>query len=193
MKERPIIFDAESVRAILAGHKRQTRRVIEPQPSGGVRLSPFVSSGVEDGHGYELRCRYGAVGDRLWVREALQDSPGTWCYVADAAPVITKPEDGMAPFVWAHHRTTAYCSPIHMPRWASRILLTITSVRVERVQDITLDDMRAEGLRPDSEASLLWRENLREKWVARWDAINGKRAPWDSNPFVWIIAFEVTP
>jgi hypothetical protein len=69
MKERPILFNADMVRAVLDGRKMQTRRVMKVQPHAGVRNSPLVKSGNEDGHGKELVCPFGEVGDRLWVRE----------------------------------------------------------------------------------------------------------------------------
>lgn len=193
MTEHPILFDGESVRAILAGHKWQTRRVVKPQPQYvwgfGVALnSNEFTAHVRYPGGHQpdpwVRCPYGAPphrgqpGDRLWVREAFTIN-------AMNRAVYRAEWDG------AESRGMGWKSPIHMPRWAARILLTVTGVRVERLHEITSDDMRAEGLRPDSEASLLWRENLRDKWVARWDAINGKRAPWASDPWVWVVDFEV--
>jgi hypothetical protein len=76
MKERPILFNTEMVKAILDSRKTETRRIVKPQPNGGVRKSPFVQSGLEDGHGYEIRCPFGQPGDRLWVRETWRI--GAW-------------------------------------------------------------------------------------------------------------------
>lgn len=155
MREHPIIFSGPMVRAILEGRKSQTRRTAKPQPSAGVRDSVFVRSGLEDGHGRELRCPYGQPGDRLWVREThLLDPPidGSWPSVGDGFASI---ED-----IPGRYRNTKHVlyradnnlsgdwcwrPSIHMPRWASRITLEITDVRVQRVQDISEEDAIAEG------------------------------------------------
>lgn len=162
-RERPIMFSAPMVRAILAGRKTQTRRVVRflpPRP-----------------------CPYGVPGDRLWVRE-------TWC--ADGL------DDGSAPLY--HFRADGDHDPeatwrpsIFMPRTACRIVLDVTGVRIERVQDISEADAKAEGpeLLPDpmQDTPRRWRDSYRTLW----DSINGKRAPWDSNPWVWVVEFKVAP
>ena len=160
MKERPILFSAPMVRAILDGSKTQTRRIIKPQPHAGVRRSPFVGSGIEDGHGRELRSAYGQTGDRLWVRETFcpvddrENGGELWCdyratprYEAShPAGWENEPDDPMA-LKWK--------PSIHMPRWVSRINLEITGVRVERLQDINGADAKAEGIQPD-EVRQMW-------------------------------------
>lgn len=186
MAERPIIFSGPMVRAILAGTKTQTRRVVKPQPSSGVRYSPFVPSGIEDGHGRELRPRY-CVGDTLWVRE-------TWCPVDDTSMGGEKWIDYRAtPRYSAEHPAGWYEAPddaealkwnasMFMPRWASRITLEVTDVRVQRVQEISEADARAEGM----ESCTAY-----DQYRALWDLLNAKRDySWSSNPWVWAITFR---
>ena len=201
MKERPILFSGPMVRAILAGQKTQTRRVPHSR-----------AFRVESGAPMLCSCLYGAPGDRLWVRETWNlfdpdrdgisaerfgpaapfvgssggESPGPirWraCYAADGP--LDHPEHG--PARWK--------PSIHMPRWASRISMEIVSVRAERLQDITDDDIDDEGVTLESArtlgASLADDARMREWWAAGWDAINGKRAPWASNPWVWRVEFK---
>lgn len=194
IRERPIIFSGPMVRAILDGRKTQTRRVVLPQPSSGVRRSPFVPSGLEDGHGREMRPRY-YVGDRVWVRETFtlavnpDDSPSEGedaephaIYRADwddrkGWPVVT---DG-SEFQWS--------PSIHMPRWASRLTLEITGVRVERLQAITTHDIGAEGINLSNN-----HQGARNEYRQLWDALNAKRGySWDSNPWVWVLSFRQLP
>ena len=186
MKERPILFSVPMVRAILDGHKTQTRRVVSPRI-----------------YCHELhRCPYGVPGDQLWVRE-------TW----DLVPQDSKPStDGSS--VWDIHyaaggkEKTIEMPPrfnpvlytpqrwrpsIHMPRLASRITLEVKDVRVVRVQDISRDDCLAEGIGTPCRKfgyhgeycnCIDWFSNL-------WDSINAKRGfGWDVNPWVWVIEFE---
>lgn len=218
MREHPIIFSGPMVRAILEGRKTQTRRVVKPQPSAGVRDSVFARSGLEDGHGRELRCPYGQPGDRLWVRETwgyrcgIGVNPTTEAvieYRADRArsklpvpngqpglprqrPNMTHPE---LLAWWGRWRPS-----IHMPRWASRITLEITDVRVERVQDISEADARAEGvlwvpghgeIEPaDLEEGYSNYLNCRGGFQVLWDSINAKKYPWSANPWVWALTFK---
>lgn len=218
MKERPILFSAPMVRAVLEGRKTQTRRVIKPQPSAGVRDSVFVHSGLEDGHGRELRCPYGAPGDRLWVREtwAVQrfepclpherdwqelHSP-TIRYLADGA--TQRVQGDRATGVGIYHGPVEKSRPsIHMPRWASRITLEITDVRVHRVQNISEADALAEGInridhgREGSYYHAARTEPHPKNWCdpidafhELWDAINGMRSfGWNVNPWVWALTF----
>ena len=178
--EHPILFSTEMVRAILNGRKTQTRRVIKPQPSG-IRLSPFVKSGIEDIHGYEIKIKY-HVEDMLWVRETWADFEGGINLPFE--PIMYKADDDTAKYKWR--------PSIYMPRWASRITLEITNVRVERVQEISEDDARQEGCKSwkgvlgDGEMS------AREAFIRLWNSINQKRGyGWDVNPYVWVIEFEV--
>ncbi|WP_050978731.1 hypothetical protein, partial [Edwardsiella tarda] len=148
MKERPIIFNDEMVRAILAGRKTQTRRIVNGVPSShdfhgwvlsstsakdegkacwAIGKSPLLNKPIR------VRCPFGAIGDRLWVRETFGDCGVRFVYRADT-------DDGAA------CQVKRWTPSIHMPRWASRITLEITDVRVERLQNITEDDARTEGV-----------------------------------------------
>lgn len=187
--DRPILFSGEMVRALLAGRKTQTRRVVKPQPGQSVRLAYARPDGgftwcLETGHGVSDRfaCPYGTAGDRLWAREthyvwSAGNVDGSGRYIAYRAT------DPHSPCTWT--------PSIHMPRWASRITLKITDVRVEQLQDIETADAEAEGWPgPDERNSIASAYPI--GWYARlWDSINGKRAPWESNPWVWVVAFTV--
>lgn len=186
------------VRAILEGRKTQTRRVVKPQPTievdqrmhwNGIGWSVHHNRIISD---MRRGCPYGDVGDRLWVRETLYAPNEEWLYRADDSPVQVSKRDETAMLVWTHHKDQRICPTIHMPRWASRILLEITEVRVERVQSISAEDCIAEGL------SSQLREHdavtdLREQFGALWDGINAKRfgKAWADDPWVWCISFKV--
>ncbi len=200
MKERPVIFTAESVRAILAGHKTQTRRVLKPQPSptGGSRIDRIEYSGplgwvptspsgkVGIFHPVTYRCPYGNVGDRLWVRESWTDeAPNKIYYRADMDFIPS----------------TAWRSPIFMPRNASRLLLEIVHIRTEPLHNIGTLDAIAEGITGPFDVgykayympgdSKPRYSCPRAAFEALWNYINFKRHPWDSNPWVWAITFKV--
>lgn len=189
MKEKPILLNTEMVRAVLDGRKMQTRRVMKVQPHAGVRNSSFVKSGIEDGHGKELVCPFGEVGDRLWVRESFAAFDDDWIYpgrpqdLKDGPwPNVVFPADGVL-------LPPGTCrSSIHMPRWASRITLEITGVRVERLASISNEDARNEGY-PASPAPYgghmdpwLWFRQL-------WDGIYPDQS-FKVNPWVWVIDFK---
>ena len=209
MKERPILFSAAMVRAILAGKKTQTRRIVKPQPSNvctdywrvvaSTRRS-MIDTWIPRGgvpnefgefpkRGKHVRCPYGVPGDRLWVRECwglfdTQPSDGP-----DRAHVFYRATDGNR----RELRYQLWRSSIHMPRWASRITLEVVAVRVERLQDISNNDAIAEGcngerwLDPDgSEGRGVepW-EQFRELW----ESINGTES-WSANPWVWVVEFK---
>lgn len=200
IKERPIIFTGESIPAILRNHfpKTQTRRIINPPPSGGVRSSPFVASGLEDRHGRELRCRYGVPGDRLWVREAaLPDFPKEFSYYDWSWREV--PEEYRTPKFVLYR--AGYPEPdkirwhpsIFMPRWASRLTLEIISVRAERLQDISATDVEAEGTPLNPMQQMSYRNDSYQRirdfaWI--WESIHGKGA-WDRNDWVWVIEFKM--
>ena len=180
---RPILFSAPMVRALLDGRKTQTRRIMKPQPPDGW----FISEDERDepGHAEWLaeRCPYGAPGDRLWVREAVR-----W----EGGPLAIFEADGSACVIdtWPWKRTKL--PSIHMPRGASRITLEITEVRVQRLQEIGEEDARAEGVSP-----VTWSRPINgllssyvEGFKTLWGIINGERAPWSSNPFVWSLTFQ---
>jgi hypothetical protein len=186
MKERPILFSAPMVRAILAGTKTQTRRICK-----GQRELSCV-------HDFQLdRCPYGVPGDRLWVRETHGDcTPGadaltgtTWerpWYRADADAYGLLGHDGEGP---VYVEDVKWCPSIHMPRSLSRITLEITGVRVERLQEISAEDARAEGCNtphvPGS-GTVLSRQT---EFMLLWESINGPRS-WDANPWVWVVEFR---
>jgi hypothetical protein len=203
MKERPILMSAPMVRACLDGSKTQTRRVVKPGNLGGANLpsrqptpnwnSVSYGPGIwSDDAGFSSRCPYGVPGDRLWVRECWAYNPDFGqnlnfvCYRADPGHEY----DGLR---WR--------PSIHMPRKACRIVLEVTGVRVERLQDISEADARAEGVRQMRDGSGCWvsREgpaNLvtpwltaREAYADLWNVINGASA-WDANPWVWVIEFK---
>jgi len=212
MKEHPIIFSGEMVRAILAGHKTQTRRVIRPQPQG---WDPQIETDgitwawcIVGDHDYseQIRCcPYGQPGDTLWVRESAcyafdcdGDVDGICAYRADVDPLSDwhkyKFIPGTEAADWNGH--TGWRPSIHMPRWAARLTLEATGVRVERIQDISEEDVLAEGcglsswgLDQQTGAEL----GLRTAGFAElWDSINARRGfGWDTNSWVWVIEFKV--
>jgi hypothetical protein len=209
MKERGILFSGAMVRALLAGTKAQTRRVVRSNLGKvpPVRISP--GPGLPDVGEYWcepggwIRCPYGTIGDRLWVRE-------TWClYTAEGqrdAAVRYRAGGEITPVVMPEQaaRTASgserWRPSIHMPRWASRITLQVTEVRVQRLQDISEEDARAEGITgPHDVGYPAYRVPDDSKpryscavaaYEALWDSINGDRAPWASSPWVWAVSFR---
>lgn len=198
MADRPILFSAPMVRAILTCTKSQTRRVVKPRPDKdmGPRcvLQPHELAGEANGGNY--RNAYCAPGDRLWVREAYR-----LCAEADG----TKPRDTDASYrIWyeadaPHQPGAGKLRPgMFMPRWASRIALEVTGVRVERLQDITQADARAEGAPPshpsiDAVSRGFGFADFPRSWYAQlWDQINGPGA-WSENAWVWVVSFKVAP
>lgn len=185
MREHPMIFNAESVRAILAGRKTMTRRVVK------------IPRQADDGRQCIVpRCPYGQPGDRLWIREAcraeeLSDGLDGVRFLADDAFVPIE-NTQLASDRWCE--LNSYRSgrgivvlPIHMPRWASRITLIITDIRAERLQDISRRDILAEGVGDVYKAS----EQLRSMFVMTWDRINVARGyPFASNPWVFVVSFR---
>lgn len=146
MTERPIIFSAEMVRAILKGDKTQTRRKMKPQPSTVDDAGRWyrMKSGGESLMTSAFRCPYGAPGDALWVREAWRAPPEyDGIPPSHIPPSVAVQYIGDAGAPWASRSRHAR----FMPRWASRITLRITDVRVERLQDISEDDAHAEGFK----------------------------------------------
>lgn len=224
MKEKPILFSGPMVRAILEGRKTQTRRVVKPQPPSCYHFvhyrqqdtawNPITGpAGFYAGFDYRpdnpdpsyYRCPYGQPGDRLWVRETWADTSkeSLLCPVSYRATWPPEDEEGRG-FNWQ--------PSIHMPRWASRIDLEVTGVRVERVQDITEEDAKEEGCsqwdmdcpwclgsgtvrssidqaQPSCPCGLpgMYHYNFR----VLWDSINASRGyGWDANPWVWVVSFR---
>lgn len=242
MKERPILFSGEMVRAILGGRKTQTRRVVIPQPETRRDLFPTEPEDIAEDRAskkliFAIRtgalstrclgaqnfaqefCPFGQAGDRLWVREAHKRKD-TFAQVT--RPELKRPPDHFVARVeyradgatreqyvdcseWRcslETNTEKWKPSIHMPRWASRITLELTGVRVERVQEIVGQDAIAEGVaRRDGYYlggphryvagktkvfSLAW-----QAYKDIWNHLNEKRGySWDSNPWVWVIEFK---
>jgi len=202
MKARPILFSSPMVRALLEGRKTQTRRIVKPQPVVSAlgrwrwdfKLGGFVGSCGTHIEGFHdcasFHCPYGQPGALLWVREAhyvIGEIPGPapgsrWThYAADLSNNL-----GDTDHQWAR----GWKPSIHMPRWASRLTLRITDVRVQRLQDIGETDAVAEGaapvLVPPDGGSCPHAEGFRDLW----ESINGPGS-WDDNPWVWAISFDV--
>lgn len=198
VKERPIIMTADSVQAILDGRKTQTRRVIRPQPpnetayviagedeSRALCISAYGNGEFSDGSDPWRRCPYGMVGDRLWVKERFFRRGDAIYYTGAILPA-----------------DVAVQSPIFMPRCASRITLEIAEVRVERVQEISAEDVAAEGLDlvrrlpmvppQGTDLDALIKLVAHHEFRQLWDEINAKRGyPWADNPWVWAITFRL--
>jgi hypothetical protein len=208
--EHPILMNAFSVRAILDGRKTQTRRVIKPQPAGDVTDARIWVDGlwriehkptpVPGGRyvGVRTRCPYGRPGDRLWVRETWRVHPNSWCcyqdgyieiqYRADEGKArhrIRRPDAAKLTEKYADGR---WRPSIFMFRWASRIALEVTGVRVGRVQQIGEEEAIAEGV---PRGAVRWIGDARMHFAALWDRINADRGfSWESNPWVWVVEFR---
>ena len=199
MKERPILFSGEMVRAILAEQKTQTRRVMKPQPVNLVDAIQWK------------KCPHGIPGDRLWVRETWA-APGYLDHrkpsdIEDWNPILYRADGFIARqfevgWSWLAFMFGRWRPSIFMPRWASRIMLEIVNVRVERVREITEEDAREEGIiipdymagtvrLPHGGAPVL-RTSYGSRFADLWDRINAKPGyGWDTNPWVWVIEFRV--
>ncbi|HIC8361459.1 TPA: hypothetical protein ACW7O2_002978 [Klebsiella aerogenes] len=223
MKERGIIFNGEMVRAILDGRKTQTRRImkLQPKPSksrpgdfwfSSKKLESMVhvsdlapgNSPIADYHLFiqEHCCPFGAVGDRIWVREAFR----VHSRATDVATLVYKASERNSWTEQTHRVPVAVCNKpatpekwtpsLHMPRWASRILLEITDVRVERLNAISQEDAQDEGMEltgwrttysdPDSGGEV-WTPY--DNFARLWDSIYGEGS-WKVNPWVWVIEFK---
>ena len=207
MRERPILFRVDMVRAILEGRKNMTRRVVKPQPTGESRPLSEWSKGLAAAchdhspdpdklakHSDRLKgrifpfttssgglmsptCPYGIPGDWLWVKETFEPLTKGYSYRADG--LVEKPFKQ-----WKSSR--------FMPRIASRILLEITNVRVERLQDITEDGAKLEGAKPsflDGNDIVSVVPFYRDGFMHLWNEINGPGS-WDENPYVWVVSFK---
>jgi hypothetical protein len=189
MNEHPILFSTPMVTAILDARKIQTRRVVDKlypisnpngnwvyvgEENGGYVFKDSISSTIP------LKCPYGQVGDRLWVRETF--------LIATDNSIIYKADNNMA-------RHKGIWKPsIFMPRWASRITLEITDIRVQKLHEIgqlTHDDCAKEGWPFGYNPDFL-QEHPLATFRRYWDSINEKRGyGWDKNPWVWVITFKV--
>ncbi|HHS9827738.1 hypothetical protein H8L55_15300 [Klebsiella quasipneumoniae] len=219
MKERGMIFNGEMVRAILDGRKTQTRRIMTVQSESsefGLRYIAESSLAKEvgmyfwsqsDACGMKARskpfaCPYGKPGDRIWVREAFR----VHSRATDVATLVYKASERNSWTEQTHRVPVAVCNKpatpekwtpsLHMPRWASRILLEITDVRVERLNAISQEDAQAEGMEltgwrptysdPDSGGKVM---TPYDNFAELWSSIYGDES-WKANPWVWVISFK---
>lgn len=197
MTERPILMNADMVRAVLDGRKTQTRRPVKPQPyiifwrdaydNADEALFWRYAEPREDWP-YPRFCPFGQIGDRLWVRETWQDtrSPGEQ---ENRRQIMYRADDDRSLIGWR--------PSIHMPRWAARIILEITDVRVERVQDITEAAAKAEGVPPawldvnGQDVNANAAPTFRQGFARTWNEIYAKKGPaWSTNPWVWVVEFR---
>lgn len=217
-KERPILFSGPMVRALLDGRKTQTRRAVKPMRSQEFLTPELLAAapsakmvdgwaGLEHPKGGPLtaiRCPYGVPGERLWVRETW----GLNHYEYERGPIPkVRPADledqylaYAATEIDSEIRNELRWRPsIHMPRWACRLVLEITDVRVERLHEITEADAISEGADQYASSTKLRRDRpydaslngiYREGFSELWEAINGAGS-WDANPWVWAVSFRV--
>lgn len=232
MKERPILFSAPMVLALLAGTKTQTRRILKAEHLEQVDRFAFDPERGEWEMGEThwggpvascgfVRCPYGLPGDRLWVREtfycddAFAGDHARSCSgcvrckhtdedrIADWKEELYFRADGVPDF---EGEKVVWKPSIFMPRWASRLSLEVTGVRVERLQEISEADAKAEGVRPFFETfpgigrdqritsgDLAADAEHRAAYACLWDDLNGDAASWKSNPWVWAISFRRLP
>ena len=204
MKERPILFSAPMVSAILEGRKTQTRRVLKEQPPlTNKEIMPLYTMEpepkvtevtmhevMEDEMPFPSsisrhKCPYGKIGDRLWVRETFRLFDSDECPHSDfpcgcpswGTPLYRASHDCLDGEKWT--------PSIHMPRSASRILLEITNVHVEQLQNISESDCLKEGV-----GSPILRDCKKPKFMQLWESINGTGS-WNKNPWVWVVEFKI--
>ncbi|WP_422802399.1 hypothetical protein [Telluria beijingensis] len=207
MKERPILFSGAMVRALLDGSKTQTRRIMKPQPkptpadypgpaghwwpSNEMQSMMHIEEEMQKWSGLAGDCcPHGGAADRLWVRETwycdhFEVQRGPYREVPEARDLLVYRADGERPY---EAEQPVWRPSIHMPRWASRILLEITNVRVERLQDIGVEDIEAEGVLT-SDADIM-QHGCRARvldWKRLWESTGGS---WDANPWVWVVEFK---
>lgn len=212
MIEHPILFNAEMVRAILNGKKTQTRRVFKlPKDhefgsdyDGQIVYQKIIGECSID----ELACPYGQTGDSLWVRETCRAEELPYSgwedgvrYLADDHwRVIENTKDAADAWVELNSyrgKKGAVVPSIHMPRWASRILLEITNVSVERLNEISESDAKSEGVYLHTDGNYTnylsqtgYALNAKSSFLSLWESINGPDSC-DANPWVWVIEFKV--
>lgn len=217
VKERPIIMGAESVRAILEGRMTQTRRVVKPQSLFEDKDEIVRRFPNQQG------CPHGQPGERLWVREAfaiessynVDDVRRYPPPHKDGRPTRYVENGETAWWEQCHYRATdpqpelccehescdgdepcarVWKTPLFMPRWASRITLELTAVRVERLNAISFDDVKAEGVpvpKDGPHANQYYREAMLDSFIEVWNTLNAKRGfGWSDNPFCWVLSFN---
>lgn len=205
MNARPILFSGPMIRALREGRKTQTRRIIKPQPKLALDIDPATVGPAWDAGFIDVRCPYGQSGDLLWVREAWRTAAdidhlnatemAAQCIEAGCrkpwAPMQYEADQGRTN--WDNiDEVGRYRHARFMPRWASRLTLRITGVRVQRLQEISGTDAAAEGvdhpgdsnpyINGDAIARILFRD--------LWESINGPGS-WNVNPYVWALSFQV--
>lgn len=184
MKERGMIFNDEMVRAILGGNKTQTRRIVEEKFYGRAVAAELLAK----------HCPYGQPGDRIWVRETYRvhgkaTDVATLVYRASVRNSWTEQTHRVPVEVCNKPVSEKWTPSIHMPRWASRILLEITDVRVERLHDMSEADAKAEGASPATYKITPPEAVYRVGFGDIWRSIYGQEN-WLSNPWVWVIEFK---
>ncbi len=207
MKERPILFNTEMVKSILEGRKTQTRRILNCDhpvvtgfvPNGiygywkGTAKSDAVIQQYISTFPFTIKCPFGLVGDRLWVRETFRLFDSDECPHADfpcgcpswGTPLYRASHDCFDGEKWT--------PSIHMPRSASRILLEITNLRIERLNDISSDDAKAEGFDYSTHPSSIemgYAIGAKTNFRFTWEQIYGQNA-WNKNPWVWVVEFRL--
>jgi len=197
MKERPILFTGAMVRAILAGGKTQTRRVVDSGRLCKKQLAAGVittDSDMENGWQRLVPfCPYGLPGSTLWIKETWKP---TTAHVGPPETFVRyRADDGRrsVDHTMGGSQSDKWRPSIYMPRWASRITLKVLSVRVERVQEISQEDARAEGVTLPHIGTARELMSHRLAFEALWDSINAKKPcrGWASNPWVWVVEFKV--
>ncbi|MBS4088682.1 hypothetical protein [Pseudomonas rustica] len=210
-KERPILFSALMVRSILEGRKTVTRRAVKGLKTDNPVITCADGSPIRSGACWDIgksiiHCPHGKPGERLWVRETwycdhFEVQKGPYLQPADMHDLDQSREDGelvyaadgLAPY---EQEQPTWKPSIHMPRWACRIVLEITAVRVERLQEISRADIRAEGLQcppelASDDVSPNYRDWYPAAWKELWESTGGD---WAANPWVWVVEFKrVTP
>lgn len=197
IREKGLIFNSEMVRAILDGRKTQTRRPIKWKQTRFTEIGeredgskwPW-SEDAEHACDFWHPCPFGAVGDRIWVRETWNKYGGLLTYRADHDWIDDMRKETVCTAKWV--------PSIHMPRWASRILLEITDVRVERLNAISEEDARAEGIidggclncgEPEPCGCANPEPDATDAFAYLWQSIYGQEN-WNANPWVWVIEFK---
>jgi hypothetical protein len=200
--ERPIAFRGENVRAIVAGRKTQARRLVDLQLDGANSEAHLTKVKSTQALG---SCPYGGPGDRLWVSESIRrEDDGRWHYAADNKLVVRARKIKIAPLtVLSPHGVPAdTLAADYMPRWAARLVLEITDLRVQRLQDISIEDAIAEGppcwscggpvdgIGKKGCVCFGSKSAARASFVMLWEQSHAETEPWTSNPWVWVLTFR---
>lgn len=221
-KEIPILFSTPMVQALLAGRKTQTRRIVKPAPQGRMYKEHEKETWSDTDWGHTYKCTYGKPGDIIYVREtwfpaAINGNKVLIGYnVEDPQQTIEITTDKVDSY-WKQLDKGRHIPSIHMPKEAARIWLEVTEVRVERLQDISEEDAKAEGIERnctyDGNHSICstctnqcrsegeWLHYMRdlddfpaysakESFQSLWQSINGPDS-WNANPWVWVVSFKV--